>query len=201
MDRPSNWLLAACVLAFGIGATGCASGSVAGGGRPSPFPGAAQPDWAARDRLPRAGPLADILEDALDLQGRPYTYGGTNPLTGFDCSGLVWYVFLTNGVQLPRTTAEQFELGRSVDPDAIAPGDLVFFSTTDPGPSHVGIALDQDTLIHAPSTGSTVRIERFDTPYWQTRLTGVRRLDNVASAGGQGPARASETGERPSAGG
>jgi cell wall-associated NlpC family hydrolase len=126
-----------------------------------------------------------MLDAALAQQGRPYQYGGADPRTGFDCSGLVWYVFfVTQGVQLPRTTAEQFALGRAVDRDDIAPGDLIFFSTTDPGPSHVGIALDRHTLVHAPSTGSVVRVERFDTAYWQARLTGVRRLDRTDPFGG-----------------
>lgn len=183
MTRASHWLTAACLIASGIGATGCAPSSIALA-RPSPFPGAPTPGWAAPNRLAGATPAASILHAALALEGRPYLYGGANPLTGFDCSGLIWYVYWSHGVPIPRTTAEQFELGRPVDLDDIAPGDLVFFSTTDPGPSHVGIALDPDTLLHAPSTGSVVRVERFDTPYWRSRLIGVRRIEAAVGAGG-----------------
>jgi hypothetical protein len=153
---------------------GCATGTSATA-RPSPFPGALLPPetWT--------GPLASVptglvLETALALEGRPYLFGGTDPAAGFDCSGLVWYVFRQHQVTLPRTTVEQSLAGRPVGPKAIEPGDLVFFSTTAKGPSHVGIALDRRTLIHAPSTGTVVRVERFDTAYWQSRLIGARRL-------------------------
>jgi cell wall-associated NlpC family hydrolase len=128
-----------------------------------------------------AGALAPVLDAALALQGRPYRFGGSDPRSGFDCSGLVWYVFVMHGITVPRTTVGQYDAGRPVDPDEIAPGDLVFFSIDQPGPSHVGIALDHRTLVHAPSTGSVVRVERFDTPYWRSRLEGVRRIETAAT--------------------
>jgi cell wall-associated NlpC family hydrolase len=118
---------------------------------------------------------SSILETARTLEGRPYMFGGADP-SGFDCSGLVWYVFLQHHVLLPRTTLEQARMGLPIDAEAIEAGDLVFFATTSSEPSHVGIALDRRTLIHAPSTGTVVRIERFDTPYWKARLTGARRV-------------------------
>ena len=174
MERLSSAVAGICVWAVVAGTAGCASGSA--GARPSPFPGA-QPAGTSRAPIRSSAPAAAILNAALALEGTRYRYGGADPRTGFDCSGLVWYVFMTQGVPLPRTTVEQYGIGRAVAANAIAPGDLVFFSTTDPGPSHVGIALDRATLIHAPSTGTAVRIERFDTPYWQSRLAGVRRLE------------------------
>lgn len=161
---------------------GCATGTGAAA-RPSPFPGAPRLTEAWSRPLASV-PAALVLESALALEGRPYLFGGADPATGFDCSGLVWYVFRQHQVTLPRTTAEQSVAGRPVGPRAIEPGDLVFFSTTDKGPSHVGIALDRRTLIHAPSTGTVVRVERFDTAYWQSRLTGVRRL--IAAYGDAG---------------
>ena len=178
MGRHSSAIAAVCALALGFGTVGCASGSAAAG-RPSPFPGAPEPTWTSRGRLPASAPAAAVLNAALALEGTRYRFGGADPRTGFDCSGLVWYVFMTQGVPLPRTTAEQYQVGRAIELPAVEPGDLVFFSTTEPGPSHVGIALDRDTLIHAPSTGTVVRIERFDTPYWRSRLTGVRRVDEA----------------------
>jgi cell wall-associated NlpC family hydrolase len=71
---------------------------------------------------------------------------------------------------------EQFQVGREVDTAGIQPGDLIFFTTVTPGASHVGIALDAGTFVHAPGSGSVVRLERLDAPYWRSRLVGVKRL-------------------------
>jgi cell wall-associated NlpC family hydrolase len=103
-------------------------------------------------------------------------FGGADPSVGFDCSGLVWYSFFQHRVAVPRTTADLYAVGERIDRARIEAGDLVFFATTSAGPSHVGLALGPDTLVHAPSTGTSVRVERFDTPYWQSRLLGVRRI-------------------------
>jgi cell wall-associated NlpC family hydrolase len=170
-------LLVPTLLLVAALASGCASqGSIAG--HPAAFPGAPRTDWSAISG--GASPAATaILQTALTLEGRPYLYGGSDPANGFDCSGLVWYVFARHQLTLPRTTLEQSRIGLAVDSDAIAPGDLVFFETAGPGPSHVGIALDRQTIIHAPSTGAFVRVERFDTPYWRTRLVGARRVTGV----------------------
>lgn len=160
-----------------LGFAACAS-NPGMAGRPTAFPGAPRPDWAAPVQPVSAAMVAAslILETARTLEGRPYVFGGADPSAGFDCSGLVWYVFLQHRVQLPRTTIEQARIGLPVEAESIEAGDLVFFATTSSEPSHVGIALDRRTLIHAPSTGTAVRIERFDTPYWQSRLTGARRV-------------------------
>jgi cell wall-associated NlpC family hydrolase len=120
--------------------------------------------------------VSGVLATALALEGTPYRNGGSSPAGGFDCSGLVQYVFRQHTVLLPRTTAEQFRSGAPVDRTHAAAGDLIFFSTTGPGPTHVGIVLDDRRFIHAPDTGATVRIERFDAPYWRSRQTGVRRV-------------------------
>jgi cell wall-associated NlpC family hydrolase len=117
-----------------------------------------------------------VLETALALRGVRYRFGGENPAVGFDCSGFVRYVFEQHSVRLPRTVTEQFLVGRNVDIELVSPGDLIFFSTVAPGASHVGIALDEGTFVHAPGSGSVIRIDRIDTPYWRTRLVGVRRL-------------------------
>jgi len=117
-----------------------------------------------------------VLETALALRGTPYQFGGVEPASGFDCSGFVRYVFLQHAVQLPRTVTEQFLVGQDVGVEGIAPGDLIFFSTVAPGASHVGIALDVGTFVHAPGSGSVVRLERLDAPYWRSRVIGVKRL-------------------------
>jgi cell wall-associated NlpC family hydrolase len=117
-----------------------------------------------------------VLETALALRGTPYQFGGMDPDSGFDCSGFVRYVFLQHALHLPRTVTEQFLIGRDIGIDGIAAGDLIFFTTVTPGASHVGIALDSGAFVHAPGSGSVVRVERLDAPYWRSRLVGAKRL-------------------------
>ncbi|MGE0815892.1 MAG: C40 family peptidase [Vicinamibacterales bacterium] len=117
-----------------------------------------------------------LVADALELRGTPYRNGGTDPRTGFDCSGLVSYVFRLHGLSVPRQTSAQFKVGEAVPRDELQPGDLVFFSTVAPGASHVGIAIDEDEFVHAPSSRGVVRVERLTLPYWRSRFIGARRV-------------------------
>ncbi len=129
--------------------------------------------------LPPAAPAAAILQTAFDLLGTKYRFGGQAPDTGFDCSGFVSYVLRQHAIDVPRTVAEQFGAGRTVAQDDIQAGDLVFFSTTGPGATHVGIVIATGArweFIHAPADGSVVRIERFDQGYWAARWVGARRV-------------------------
>ncbi len=89
------------------------------------------------------------------------------------------YVFEHYQVDLPRTVAEQYQSGRRVPIDDVQAGDLLFFTTIGPGATHVGIALGPSgpgEFVHAPGDGGAVRVEHFDSPYWRSRLVGVRRL-------------------------
>ncbi len=113
---------------------------------------------------------------ALSLRGSPYRNGGSDP-TGFDCSGLVSYVFGQHGYAVPRSVGELFRAGQEVTPDAIQPGDLVFFDTTGHGASHVGIVVGGDQFVHAPSTNGVVRIDRVSGTYWAARFVGARRVN------------------------
>ncbi len=95
-----------------------------------------------------------------------------------DCSGLVRYVFKeAQGKDLPRTSAEISKLGESVDKQDLQPGDLVFFNTLRRAFSHVGIYLGDNKFIHAPSSGSAVRIDNMDLSYWRARFNGARRIE------------------------
>jgi len=116
-----------------------------------------------------------VAGTALSLRGAPYRNGGSDP-KGFDCSGFVRYVFSQHGVTVPRTVTDQFHAGQQVPQDQLAPGDLVFFSTVAPGPSHVGILIGGDEFVHAPSGAGEVRVERMSAPYWATRFVGARRV-------------------------
>lgn len=118
-----------------------------------------------------------MLMRAISLVGIPYRYGGNTPEGGFDCSGLVGYVFRDMlDLRLPRTTRELAKLqGPKIDPARLASGDLVFFG--DAGTvSHVGIYVGDGRFVHAPSSGGTVRLDRLDGSWWQTHYSGARRL-------------------------
>lgn len=157
-------------------AAGCAS---AGGPAPAPFP-----TPGGRPVAPAGGttsttstvPGETLVNTALGFQGTPYRFGGTNP-TGFDCSGLVRYVFAQHGIAMPRLAAQQFEVGRKVELDDVQPGDLVFFSTIAPGPSHVGIAVGGGEFVHAPSSLGWVQTERLDSSYWRQRFIAATRVE------------------------
>jgi cell wall-associated NlpC family hydrolase len=112
---------------------------------------------------------------ALAQQGVPYRNGGADP-AGFDCSGLVAYVFGQRGIWVPRTVTEQFAFGDRVDSTSLAPGDLVFFTTVAPGASHVGIVISPQQFVHAPSSTGVVRVEDLGAPYWSSRYVGARRV-------------------------
>jgi len=118
-----------------------------------------------------------LVGTALSLRGTPYRNGGSDP-SGFDCSGFTQYVFAQYGVALPREVREQYRVGKSVNEDDLVAGDMLFFTTTDPGPSHVGIAIGGDEFVHAPSTTGVVRVEHLSSTYWSPRFLGARRLGN-----------------------
>ena len=118
-----------------------------------------------------------IAQFALGFRGVPYQLGGADP-GGFDCSGLVQYVFAQYGVAVPRVVEQQYEVGDKIRPSEIQPGDLIFFNTKTRGrgASHVGIALGQDSFVHAPNSSGVVRIEALGQGYWGSRYVGARRI-------------------------
>jgi cell wall-associated NlpC family hydrolase len=135
-------------------------------------------------RQPAAG--APIIDEALDLIGIRYRYGGSSPETGFDCSGFVAYTAeRALGLKLPRNAAAIASIGANVDKPHLQPGDLVFFNTLGRRYSHVGIYLGDNRFVHSPSAGGAVRIESMTMAYWSKRYNGARRLDGnyVAAAG------------------
>lgn len=156
---------------------GSLAGCAATGAVPQPFPAAGGRPGAPSPPAPE-GRVADgyaIAGTALLLRGTPYRNGGADP-SGFDCSGLVWYVFAQHGVAVPRTVEEQLRAGVRVERDALAAGDLIFFRTDGRQISHVGLSLGGDEFVHAPSSQGTVRVERLGSSYWRPRFAGARRL-------------------------
>ena len=133
---------------------------------PSPAPG-----------TPRADAANAVLFRAIALVGTPYRYGGNTPEGGFDCSGLVGYVFRdAAGVALPRSSGELADLGRhKLAGDALQAGDLVF---CEDGRriSHVGIYVGERRFVHAPNSGGTVRLDSLDGGWWRERFAYGKRV-------------------------
>jgi cell wall-associated NlpC family hydrolase len=157
---PRRWLLPVLLL---LGA--CAH---PGGEHPARYEPATESGVAANG----------VLMRALGLVGTPYRYGGNTPDGGFDCSGLVQFVFLdTAGIRLPRSTRELVRMpARAVGRDALRPGDLVFFNPGGGSASHIGIYVGEGRFVHAPASGGTVRLDRLETDYWRRNYAGARRI-------------------------
>ena len=118
---------------------------------------------------PRYGNVVSI---ALQYLGVPYVWGGASPSTGFDCSGLVMFVFAQVGIYLPHNAAAQYGYGTPVSKDQLAPGDLVFFD----GLGHVGIYIGNGQFVHAPHTGDVVKISSLSEGWYTATYVGARRL-------------------------
>jgi hypothetical protein len=112
---------------------------------------------------------------ALQYLGVPYVWGGADPLTGFDCSGLTMYVYAQLGVRLTHYTGSQFYEGTRIPPWALEPGDLVFFEPTSRGPQHEGMYIGGGRFIQAPHTGDVVKISSLSQPGYAFGFVGAVR--------------------------
>jgi murein DD-endopeptidase len=117
----------------------------------------------------------EIAMRAISLLGRPYVWGGAD-LTGFDCSGLVRFIYDQVGIPVPRTAAEQFSAAKPIGLAVLEPGDLLFFRTHGQRISHVAIYTGEGRFIHAPRSGQPVEFRMLDDEYYRTRLAGAGRL-------------------------
>jgi cell wall-associated NlpC family hydrolase len=126
-------------------------------------------DWGERAH--------ELVFHALAFLGVKYRFGGTDPDTGWDCSGYVSHVFNNAvGIVLPRNSVAMSERGEPIERANLQPGDLVFFHTLKHAFSHVGIYLGEQRFIHAPSTGKAVQISDMNANYWARRFNGGRRI-------------------------
>jgi cell wall-associated NlpC family hydrolase len=126
----------------------------------------------------------DLVMLAMNFLGVPYRRGGNSAEEGFDCSGFTRYIFENSvGLVLPRRADEQATSAglAKVDRDDLKPGDLVFFNTLRRTFSHVGIYIGDGKFIHAPRSGSNVRVEDMRIAYWAQRFTGARRAELAAN--------------------
>ncbi len=150
--------LLCCLLALASGTTHAVAAVAGSAGR------------GAAERVSARGLLAAAL--ARRLLGVPYRSGGASPEQGFDCSGLVRYVYAQLGLELPHASQAQFRLGRTVARGGLAAGDLVFFD----GAGHVGIYLGDGRFVHAPHAGARVAVASLGDSWYRLRYDGARRL-------------------------
>lgn len=116
-----------------------------------------------------------IVKTARRYVGLPYRWGGQSPRTGFDCSGFTMVVYRLNGLDLPRSSRQQWKVGKKIDRRQLRKGDLVFFATTGGSRvSHVGIYTGKNTFLHAPRRGSRIKTSSLSNPYFRTRYVGAR---------------------------
>ena len=121
-----------------------------------------------------------VLQRAFALLGTPYRWGGSSPDGGFDCSGLVSYVFSTAlGIELPRVSRDMANSGQRVNRDQLDAGDLVFFSRRGGRIDHVGIYVGEGRFLHAPRSGRDVTVSDLDTGYWAGKFMQARRVAGV----------------------
>ncbi|MDM3888295.1 C40 family peptidase [Pseudomonas sp. BCRC 81390] len=129
---------------------------------------------------PSPSPIADdVLMRAIGLVGTPYRWGGNTPDSGFDCSGLIKYVYRdAAGISLPRSTREMIVMrAPTVDAGSLQSGDLVFFATGGGSQvSHAGIYVGEGRFVHAPSTGGTVRLDYLSNSYWAKAYLQAKRV-------------------------
>jgi cell wall-associated NlpC family hydrolase len=146
--------------------------------RPTTHRPAAVParSWATNTPADPAAANA-VLMRAISLVGTPYRYGGNTPAGGFDCSGLVNYVYRDMlDLRLPRSSRDLADWqGPRIDPRRLTAADLVFFGSGGQV-SHVGIYVGEGRFVHAPSTGGTVRLDYLDGPYWRDHYSGAKRI-------------------------
>ena len=140
------------------------------------IPIADEQQMLVRSPVLSTGQAAQILATAQNLLGQPVVWGGASPAQGFDCSGLVQYVYRKAGINLPRTADLQFMVGRTVSPSILQIGDLVYFTTYEPGASHVGIYIGGNKFIHTSFSQNVVTIADMNDTYFVKRYYGAKRV-------------------------
>jgi cell wall-associated NlpC family hydrolase len=156
------------IAAFAAVLTGCA-------GAPTTVPEAPTGRITVEPRIADATVGGAIADVAMGMVGTRYLYGGSDPLEGFDCSGLVYYSYSQAGYRVPRTSQELFRAARKISVGDADPGDLMFFQDQ-AKLSHVGIYLGDGLFVHAPATGRNVAVSSLDQPYYRQHLVAVGRL-------------------------
>jgi peptidoglycan DL-endopeptidase CwlO len=168
-------LAAALVAALALALAACASAPPKLYNPPNPAPGQSAGSSDAPDaRQPLPGRRGRMVDTAATMLGQPYRWGGAAP-GGFDCSGLVVYAAAGAGVHVPRTAREQLGFGKPIARGELQAGDLIFMHLAHKE-LHVGIAIDGERFIHAPSAGGYVRIDSLAAPPYARGYLSARRI-------------------------
>lgn len=158
------------ILVFVIAISGCATPS-----------GDTSKSAKASRSYPRSTSAAanEVVLYALGLVNIGYRFGGDNPDSGLDCSGMTAYIFKEAvGITLPHSAAKQSRLGAGVSKSDLLPGDLVFFNTTGKPASHVGLYIGENRFVHAPSTNGKIQVASLSSAYFAQRYENARRILN-----------------------
>ncbi|WP_419786733.1 C40 family peptidase [Pseudodesulfovibrio sp.] len=167
-DRKRLWLLV-CLIPSLLLAGGCAA-------KRTPPPASPVSSGATIHRS-ASTKAAGVIRTARSVLGVRYKWGGSSPDQGFDCSGLAWYAFHRNGVEIPRLSWQQLGAGKPIKRSELRPGDLIFHQVDKKKKGlHVGIVTNRGTFIHAPSSGKQVMESRIDNAYWRKHYLGARRV-------------------------
>ena len=194
-----------------------ASGSPTSSGRPRSTAGATRSSWTRRasssagrrparrrpqptprSTRPPPGPSSTPLRrrrrrsrSRRSSWARPYKWGGSTPETSFDCSGLMQWAYKEVGIEVPRVTYDQVNVGEKIaEVDKLEAGDMVFFQDSSGDMHHVGMYIGEHKFIHAPHTGDVVKVSSLDEPYYKEQFAGGRRMvAAVPEAGAPVPRR------------
>lgn len=167
---------------FGIAAVAAIWGALTGArAAPERAAGGPMPPIARPVDLPPGAPTPGVVAVARQYLGMPYAWGGANPSTSFDCSGLVQWSYGQLGVRLPRTAQMQYQATARVETADLKPGDLVFFGRTYPDPNdwitHVGIYVGDGQMINAPVEGKPISVMPVFTGFWGAHYAGGGRVN------------------------
>jgi cell wall-associated NlpC family hydrolase len=169
-----------------LGASAAPAATAAGASAAAPAPVSAAALAADVQAVAPGAAMASAADRAVELAkaylGDAYVWGGASPQTGFDCSGLVQYVYHQVGIELPRVTDQQFATGQVVGRDELRTGDVVFFRDATGYVHHEGLYLSDGRFLHAPSTGDVVKVSSLDEPYFAQQFAGARRMSASAPA-------------------
>lgn len=117
-----------------------------------------------------------VVATAKSQIGRPYKYGGTEPKTGFDCSGLILWTYKQHGVKVPRQAKEQAHHGKVIKKSQLQPGDIVVFRISGRSGYHTGLYSGKGKFVHSPSSGKKIREDNMNDAYWKRRYVSGRRV-------------------------
>ena len=143
----------------------------------APSRGGSPRDFAnGRGNSPKKDLGQSLADQALTYRGTPYRYGSSSPSRGFDCSGLIYFMLRQRGYNPPRTAAGLAKYGKPVKRNELKSGDIVLFANTyKRGVSHVGVYIGNNNFVHAPNSGSSVRVDSLGSSYYSKKYYSARR--------------------------